>query len=225
MVNSLFCVMPHRDQRPCVKSEYFVLFIDMPGNRMSFPRADVIPRMAWNFNGAIQRALESGDPCRNSMAVVFLQDFIMSNGLTFDLDSNGTRSTILSISRDEQDHSSLQTIFSQWDVLRAADLSAAHRALPGKNISVVVCDCDSTLEDWTEILADVQQMPVPPSVIITSRLADDRLWSQALNLGAWDVLAKPFDTAEVVRTLRNAWEHWRNQHRVRPTAKALSAAG
>lgn len=159
-----------------------------------------------------------------------MSDYLQGN--TFDpglpqctLRSNGTRSTILSISRDEQDHSSLQTIFSQWEVLRATDLSAARGVLRHKNISVVVCDCDSTLEDWTEILDHVREMSVPPSVVITSRLADDRLWSQALHLGAWDVLAKPFNTAEVVRTLRYAWEHWRNQHRVRPAAKAMSAVG
>jgi DNA-binding response OmpR family regulator len=32
-------------------------------------------------------------------------------------------------------------------------------------------------------------------------LADDYLWSEALNLGAYDVLAKPFDVEEVVRTV------------------------
>jgi hypothetical protein len=34
---------------------------------------------------------------------------------------------------------------------------------------------------------------------VTSRLADERLWAEALNLGAWDVLAKPFDADEVIR--------------------------
>ena len=31
-----------------------------------------------------------------------------------------------------------------------------------------------------------------PLVIVASHLADDQLWAEALNLGAHDVLAKPF---------------------------------
>ena len=43
---------------------------------------------------------------------------------------------------------------------------------------------------------------------MTSRLADDRLWSEALNLGAYDVLAKPYDPDEVLRVLDLAWIRW-----------------
>jgi len=41
----------------------------------------------------------------------------------------------------------------------------------------------------------------PPLLIVTSRLADERLWAEVLNLGAHDVLAKPFNAEEVVRVL------------------------
>ena len=45
-------------------------------------------------------------------------------------------------------------------------------------------------------------------LIVTSRLADDRLWAEALNLGAYDVLAKPFERMELVRSVSSAWLHW-----------------
>jgi DNA-binding NtrC family response regulator len=45
-------------------------------------------------------------------------------------------------------------------------------------------------------------------LIVTSRLADDRLWAEALNLGAYDVIAKPFDASEVVRIAGLACAHW-----------------
>jgi len=48
-------------------------------------------------------------------------------------------------------------------------------------------------------------------LIVASRLADDRLWAEALNLGAWDVLAKPFDRREVFRSVKSAWQHWHDQ--------------
>src|SRR4051794_3320791 len=119
---------------------------------------------------------------------------------------------ILFIGADEHDHAVLANILANptWVVIKAQDLAAARSALKDHNVSVVLYDCDSTQDHFTKIADDVQQMPLPAPIIITSRLADDRLWSQALDSGVWDVLSKPLRTAEVVRSLRYAWEHWRN---------------
>jgi DNA-binding response OmpR family regulator len=58
------------------------------------------------------------------------------------------------------------------------------------------------------MLAHAGGMNDPPLLIVTSRLADDRLWTEALNLGAYDVIAKPFDRKEVDRVLNLAWARW-----------------
>jgi len=58
------------------------------------------------------------------------------------------------------------------------------------------------------MLEQVGCLPSPPLLIVSSRLADERLWAEALNLGAWDVLAKPFDKREVIRAVTSAWLHW-----------------
>jgi DNA-binding response OmpR family regulator len=52
---------------------------------------------------------------------------------------------------------------------------------------------------------------IPTPLIVTSRLADEKLWAEALNLGAYDVLAKPFDLSELVRSVNLAWLHWWHQ--------------
>ena len=62
----------------------------------------------------------------------------------------------------------------------------------------------------------------PPALIVTSRLADEHLWAEALNLGAWDVLAKPFDHREVIRGIRTAWQHRRDRMRI--PLQAMSVA-
>ena len=59
----------------------------------------------------------------------------------------------------------------------------------------------------------ISQLPDPPLLIVTSRLADERLWAEALSLGAYDVLAKPFDPEEVVRIVGFAWKNWQNRHK------------
>lgn len=65
----------------------------------------------------------------------------------------------------------------------------------------------------------------PPSFIVTSRLADERLWMEALNVGAHDVLVKPFDVAELKRVLDSAWCEWCDRHQG-PTSRSLvKAAG
>jgi DNA-binding response OmpR family regulator len=55
-------------------------------------------------------------------------------------------------------------------------------------------------------------MPAPPCVIVTSRLASDRLWMELLNEGAFDLLSKPFDPSEVMRIIHSAWVHWQNRY-------------
>jgi FixJ family two-component response regulator len=55
---------------------------------------------------------------------------------------------------------------------------------------------------------------------VTSRLADEYLWAEVLNLGGYDVLAKPLDKQEVSRTLNLAWEHWENQRIAAQRCKA-----
>jgi hypothetical protein len=44
-------------------------------------------------------------------------------------------------------------------------------------------------------------MEKPPQLVVTSRLADAYLWSEVLNLGGFDVLAKPLMEKEVRQVL------------------------
>ena len=41
-------------------------------------------------------------------------------------------------------------------------------------------------------------------LVVTSRIADEWLWAEVLNLGGYDVLAQPFDREEVTRVVRSA---------------------
>jgi len=52
-------------------------------------------------------------------------------------------------------------------------------------------------------------------LVVTSKLADESLWAEVLNLGGDDVLAQPFDHEEVTRVVRSAvrassdpWRPW-----------------
>jgi len=132
--------------------------------------------------------------------------------------------TVLSVSPIEEDHQSLQTFSGQsaWKLLKADGIRASIAFLKRHEVSVVLCERDlARKETWIDILETIRHMPHPPSLIVTSRLADDRLWAEALNLGAWDVLAKPFDPTELLRSVKSAWQHWFDQ--IQMPAQAMKA--
>jgi response regulator RpfG family c-di-GMP phosphodiesterase len=103
-------------------------------------------------------------------------------------------------------------------LLKAGDIVAALALVRQLEVSVVLCERDLLPGTYIDLLEQIKAMPNPPSLIVASRLADERLWAEALNLGAWDVLATPLDRNEVVRSLKSGWLHWRSQRHLRTKA-------
>jgi len=135
--------------------------------------------------------------------------------------------TVLSVSPLEEDHAYLQTTFghSSWNLFKADSQASAFRILQQHDISVILCERDLKPGKWSDLLDYIGDLPLRPSMIVTSRLADEHLWAEALNLGAWDVLAKPFERNEVLRSVRAAWQHWHDQIKVPVSAvKVMRAA-
>jgi DNA-binding NtrC family response regulator len=124
--------------------------------------------------------------------------------------------TLLSVSPNDEDCASLERIFeSDWTVIASATVASALSLLREIVIPVVICDCDLSSGAWGEMLDHIALLPDAPLLIVTSRLADERLWAEALNLGAWDVLAKPFDADEVKRVVGIAGRHWQDRRGAR----------
>ncbi len=88
----------------------------------------------------------------------------------------------------------------------------------------MLCERDLVPGTWIDVLEHIKVLPHAPSLIVSSRLADDRLWVEALTLGAWDVLAKPFNKIEVIRSVHAAWRRWQDQIHMRGTT-TMEAAG
>jgi len=137
---------------------------------------------------------------------------------------------LLSLSPSSDDHASLERIVERpewtnyssayWNLHRCATAQQAMRLLRHGRIPILICERDLPGGSWIEVLEQISTIPDPPFVIVSSRLADHQLWGQALNLGAYDVLAKPFDPQEVIRIVSLAWLHWRERHE--PNSRALS---
>lgn len=125
---------------------------------------------------------------------------------------------VLSISPMDEDHFFLQNILNRLQgtlepsrtfiVKSCTTLASGLAVLQQRQFEVVVCERNLPPGSWKDVLEQVTILPDPPSLIVTSQLADERLWAEALNLGAFDVLAKPFDSDEAMRVIGAAWRAW-----------------
>jgi len=135
---------------------------------------------------------------------------------------------VLSVSSGQDFHASLERIFrgSGWDLVQNHTLASSFSSLQDTTISIVICEDNLFPGTWRDMLRHVLQMDDPPILIVTARLADERLWAEALNLGAHDVLATPFDATEVIRIVGVAQQRWRNSRALRSgKGKAAMAVG
>ena len=82
----------------------------------------------------------------------------------------------------------------------------------------MICECNLGAGSWKDALDAIRNLASPPLLIVTSVHADEYLWAEALNLGAYDVLAKPFSPAEVTRVVDLACQRWANRPAAPPAA-------
>lgn len=135
---------------------------------------------------------------------------------------------VLAVSPYIEDHRCLYGIFnhSNWRIAVVRTRQEAIQYLQANQMSVLICE--SRLPDgiWKDMLEELRRLPIPPLLVVASSEADDNLWAEVLNLGAYDVLSKPFDRAEVTRIISLAWLHWKDQlaHARQPPAIETAAA-
>jgi DNA-binding response OmpR family regulator len=113
--------------------------------------------------------------------------------------------TVLVVSPDELDHRSLRRILrADCRLYRSIGRHDAISVVRRHRPRVVICDQVLADGNWRDLLTDLQRQDEMPALIVSSRLADDRLWAEVLNLGAYDLLMKPFAAAEVSRVVNMA---------------------
>jgi len=99
-----------------------------------------------------------------------------------------------------------------WQIREAATYGEAVGILNDRIIAVTICDTEIGEGNWQALLANLQNRAHPPNLIVSSRLADERLWAEVLNLGGYDVLVQPFERGEVLRVAHMAWMDWRQKY-------------
>ena len=119
--------------------------------------------------------------------------------------------TLLAVCLDQNDCSSLRDILQEenWTVHAAGTCDEALRFMRRSSPTVVACDRQLPDGNWKDVFQGVCRLSDPPPLIVVSRHADETLWAEVLNLGGYDVLAKPFEKSEVSRVLKMAFRYGR----------------
>ena len=109
----------------------------------------------------------------------------------------------------KRDGALLHEIFHQsgWRLFTVRDRRRALACMARHSIAVVIAENDLPGCNWKTVLADLHLLACPPQLIVASPHADDHLWAEALNVGAFDVLAQPLDREEVQRVVASALRH------------------
>jgi two-component system response regulator PilR (NtrC family) len=91
-----------------------------------------------------------------------------------------------------------------WDVFTAADGDAAAVALQTEPVDVVVSDIRMPGMDGLELLQHVTASAPDTAVILMTAHASTDTAIEALRLGAYDYVTKPFDMEELKISVRRA---------------------
>ena len=105
---------------------------------------------------------------------------------------------------DDSNYRHLHCIFKMmnWRLSRVAKLQhALKRAAAEHTTHFLYEHVSNDNREWIEALDAVNSLPGMASIILISRLGDERLWAEVLNRGGYDLLLQPFDSMEVTRVV------------------------
>jgi DNA-binding NtrC family response regulator len=116
----------------------------------------------------------------------------------------------LAISPFEENLGFLQRIFDDagWKLFTAHTLREAKVELKRDPMAVVICERHLVDGNWKDVLSDLAPILNPPRLIVMSRIPDNELWTEILNMGGFDLLPAPLREVEVGFSVGSAWLDW-----------------
>ena len=119
--------------------------------------------------------------------------------------ATGVRALV--ISSQDSHLADLQDVFNScgWEMYCVPSLRDGFSSFQYMAPVIVICDDQLADGDWKLALDAIMKADCPPPMIVTSRIADNHMWAEVLNLGAYDLLAKPYDAAAVIQVVGSAW--------------------
>ena len=109
--------------------------------------------------------------------------------------------TILLVSDSDENRTTLRQILDDegWDVRESGGITETRALLKPEWPRVILTESRLPDGTWVDLLALATAVCPRAKVIVTAPHADEWLWAEVLNHGAFDLLNQPLDADEVLR--------------------------
>ena len=99
-----------------------------------------------------------------------------------------------------------------YEVVFCDSLDPRDQRLLDRPFDACIIELDDSVERCFDLLATIKRNCPLTEVIILSRLADEQLWIESIQRGAYDFLSKPPDWQDFLRIVKNLVEKNRCRH-------------
>jgi DNA-binding NtrC family response regulator len=83
---------------------------------------------------------------------------------------------------------------------------AVRKLSEGQNYDLLMVDAELPDGSWRNLALFLQNSGMTAEMIICARHDERELWAEVIQSGAYDLIAEPFEPAEVARTVESALE-------------------
>ncbi len=136
------------------------------------------------------------------------------------------RGTVLVVDDEEGVRAAVRAILEETcDVVEAEDGAAALERLRSHEVDVVMLDQRMPGEPGIEILPRVKALDPTIVVVLATAVRDVRTVVEAMRLGAYDYIVKPFDVDDIILLVRRALEKRALEREVLCLRSALASSG
>lgn len=114
--------------------------------------------------------------------------------------------SILVVSSDIESRNSLRDILSRegWKTIPASTVGECEEVFSNQTIDLVFCERGLADGTYRDIVAMTRSKSPGVRLVVTSRLADWEEYFEALDNGAFDLIASPSLAADIIRVIHQA---------------------
>lgn len=114
--------------------------------------------------------------------------------------------SILVVSAEIRNHNSLRDILDRegWKTIYVSAVSECEEVFSNQSVDLVFCDRGLVDGTYRDVLAMTRSKSPRVRLVVTSRLADWEEYLEALDNGAFDLIASPSQTADIISVINQA---------------------
>ncbi len=90
--------------------------------------------------------------------------------------------------------------------LASTSIEARQKLTPPHPYELLLVDAELPDGSWRDLIPLLVSSNPPCEMVVCSRNGDERLWAEAIQCGAFDLISEPYEQQEVIRIIQSALE-------------------